>query len=105
WGEEVWRGKEGKWRGDGCVVRLGRTGQSSRGGDGGHWPHSGDQPGGGCSWPHRRGWPSRAYLCWWWPARLVATAAENRLRFRRKSGRRPLPVSDCRTIAVYEYAP
>jgi hypothetical protein len=32
--------------------------------------------------PHRRCWPSRPDLGERWPARLVATAAEDRLRFR-----------------------
>src|SRR5262245_57683700 len=27
-----------------------------------------------CSRPHRRCWPSRPHLGWWWPSRLVATA-------------------------------
>jgi hypothetical protein len=30
-----------------------------------------------------RCWPSRPDLGWWWPSRLVATAAEKRLSFRR----------------------
>jgi hypothetical protein len=45
-----------------------------------------------CPRPHRRCWPSRPNPRWYWPSRLVATAAEDRLSFRRNS-----------TIAIYEY--
>jgi hypothetical protein len=36
------------------------------------------------SWPHRRCWPARPDLGDRRPSRLVATAEEDRLRFRRK---------------------
>jgi hypothetical protein len=35
--------------------------------------------------PHRRCWLARPDLSWRWPSRLVATAAKDRLNFRRKS--------------------
>jgi hypothetical protein len=38
-----------------------------------------------------------------WSSRLVATASENRLSFRRNSHTSFAAASDCRTIAIYEY--
>src|SRR5262249_56515614 len=38
-----------------------------------------------------------------WPSRLVATAAEDRLNIRRNPHTSFAAVSDCRTIAIYEY--
>jgi len=39
-----------------------------------------------------------------WPSRLVATAAEDRLNFRRRNPHTSFAaVSDCRTIAIYDY--
>jgi len=35
----------------------------------------------------------------WWPSRLVATAAENRLTFRRNAHSGLRQATDCRTIA------
>ena len=42
---------------------------------------------------------SRPDLCWWWPSRLVATAAEDRLSILRAHV--VAAASDCRTIAIY----
>jgi hypothetical protein len=39
-----------------------------------------------------------------WPARLVATAAKDRLSLRRNRASFAA-ASDCRTIAIYEYRP
>src|SRR5256885_5428282 len=46
-----------------------------------------------CEFPRRR------------PSRLVATAAEDRLSFRRNANTSFAAASDCRTIAIYEYTP
>ena len=40
-----------------------------------------------------------------WPSGLVATAAEDRLSFRRNPHTSFAAASDCRTIAIYEYTP
>src|SRR6516165_12234853 len=45
----------------------------------------------------------RPDLGWRWPSRLVATAAEDRVSFRRNL-RRFVTASDCQTIATYDLA-
>ena len=40
-----------------------------------------------------------------WPSRLVATAKEDRLSIKRDLYTSFAAASDCRTIAIYEYAP
>jgi len=50
-----------------------------------------------------RCWPARSDLGEWWPSGLVATAEEDRLSFRRNPHTSFAAVSDCRTIAIYEY--
>jgi hypothetical protein len=50
-------------------------------------------------------WPSRPDLGERWFSRLVATAEEDRLSFRRNPHTSFAAASDCRTIAIYEYAP
>jgi hypothetical protein len=55
--------------------------------------------------PEPRRWSAKPDLRERWPSRLVATAAENRLSFERNPLTSFAAVSDCRTIAIYEYAP
>ena len=55
--------------------------------------------------PHRRCWTARPDLGERWPSRLVATAAENRLSIKRNLYTSFAAASDCRIIAIYEYAP
>ena len=55
--------------------------------------------------PHRRCWPAWPDLGERWPARLVATASEDRLSVRRNSHTTFAATSDCRIIAICEYAP
>jgi hypothetical protein len=54
--------------------------------------------------PHRRCWTSRSNLGEWWPSRLVATAAKERLNNRRNPHTLFAAASDC-PIAIYEYTP
>jgi hypothetical protein len=61
--------------------------------------------GGRRSRSHRRCWPSGPHLGERWPSRLVATAEEDRLSFRRNPHTSFAAASDCRTIAIYEYTP
>src|SRR5262249_36516608 len=50
------------------------------------------------------GWPSRPDLGKRWPSRLVASA-EDRLSIKRNPHTSFAAASDCRTIAIYGYAP
>jgi hypothetical protein len=52
---------------------------------------------------HRWCWPARPDLGERWPSRLVATAAEDRLTFRRNPHTSFAAASDCRAIAIYEF--
>jgi len=52
---------------------------------------------------HRGCWPARPDLGERWPSRLVATAEEDRVSFRRNL-RRFVTASDCQTIAIYDLA-
>jgi hypothetical protein len=63
----------------------------------------GENPRSTCSRSHRWCWTARPDLGGRWPSRLVATAAENRLSFRRNPHTSFAAVSDCRTIAIYDY--
>ena len=51
------------------------------------------------------GWPARPHLGERWPSRLVATAFEDRLSIKRNPHTSFAAASDCRTDAIYEYAP
>jgi len=50
-------------------------------------------------------WPGVPDLGERWPSRLVATAAEDRLSFRRNLHTSFAAASDCGTIPIYEYPP
>jgi hypothetical protein len=54
---------------------------------------------------HRRCRTSRSDLGLRWPARLVATTAEDRLSFRRNPHTSFAAASDCRAIEICEYTP
>jgi hypothetical protein len=41
----------------------------------------------------------------WWPSRLVAMAAEDRLSIKRNLRTSFAAASDCPTIAIYQYTP